>query len=33
VRDRDILASVVDYATDYPQRTGKVLARVTYDRS
>jgi uncharacterized protein (DUF39 family) len=31
VRDRDILASVVDYATDYPNRTGKILGRVTYE--
>ncbi len=30
VRDRDILAPVVDYSSDYPQRTGKVLARVSY---
>jgi uncharacterized protein (DUF39 family) len=31
VRDRDILAPVVDYATDYPNRTGKVLAHVSYE--
>jgi uncharacterized protein (DUF39 family) len=31
VRDRDIQASVVDYATDYPNRTGKILGRVTYE--
>jgi len=31
VRDRDILATVVDYATDYPNRTGKNLGRVTYE--
>jgi uncharacterized protein (DUF39 family) len=31
VRDRDILAPVIDYATDYPNRTGKVLARLSYE--
>jgi uncharacterized protein (DUF39 family) len=31
VRDRDILAPVIDYATDYPNRTGKVLAHVSYE--
>ncbi len=31
VRDRDILAPVVDYSSDYPNRTGKVLARVSYE--
>jgi uncharacterized protein (DUF39 family) len=31
VRDRDILAPVVDYATDYPNRTGKVICRVSYE--
>ncbi len=31
VRDRDILAPVVDYATDYPNRTGKVLAHLSYE--
>lgn len=30
VRDRDILASVVDYSKDYPERTGKILGRVSY---
>jgi L-aspartate semialdehyde sulfurtransferase len=31
VRDRDIRAPVVDYSRDYPQRTGKVLAEVSYE--
>ncbi len=31
VRDRDIYATVIDYAKDYPERTGKILARVTYE--
>lgn len=30
VRDRDIIGSVIDYAVDYPQKTGKVLARFNY---
>jgi uncharacterized protein (DUF39 family) len=30
VRDEDLVAPVVDYATDYPQGTGKVLGEVTY---
>lgn len=32
VRDRDILAPVVDYGYDYPQNTGKVLCHVTYEQ-
>jgi uncharacterized protein (DUF39 family) len=32
VRDRDIFASVIDYSSDYPQRTGKVLAKVNYEQ-
>jgi uncharacterized protein (DUF39 family) len=32
VRDRDILAPVVDYSHDYPQNTGKVLAYVNYEQ-
>ena len=28
VRDRDIQAQVIDYSTDYPQRTGNVLGSV-----
>jgi L-aspartate semialdehyde sulfurtransferase len=31
VRDRDILAPVIDYSSDYPNRTGKVLARFSYE--
>jgi len=30
VRDRDILAPVIDYSSDYPNRTGKVLCRLSY---
>ena len=30
VRDRDILAPVVDYCHDYPQKTGKTLGYVNY---
>ncbi len=30
VRDQDLVAPVVDYSTDYPQGTGKVLGEVTY---
>jgi len=32
VRDRDIFAPVVDYSTDYPQKTGKVLGHVNYEQ-
>ncbi|OGV63055.1 MAG: hypothetical protein A3K19_16135 [Lentisphaerae bacterium RIFOXYB12_FULL_65_16] len=32
VRDRDIYAPVVDYSTDYPERTGKVLGHVNYEQ-
>jgi uncharacterized protein (DUF39 family) len=32
VRDRDIYAPVVDYAVDYPQKTGKVLCSVNYEQ-
>ena len=31
VRDRDIQAQVIDYALDYPMKTGKVLATVNYE--
>ena len=31
IADHDILATVVDYAAEYPKRTGKFLARVTYE--
>ncbi|HYW78868.1 MAG TPA: homocysteine biosynthesis protein, partial [Thermoguttaceae bacterium] len=32
VRDRDILAPVVDYSNDYPQNNGKVIAHVNYEQ-
>ena len=32
VRDRDILAPVVDYSHDYPQRTGKFLKKISYEQ-
>ncbi len=32
VRDRDIMACVIDYSHDYPQKTGKVLARYNYEQ-
>jgi uncharacterized protein (DUF39 family) len=32
VRDRDIFAPVIDYSIDYPQKTGKVISRVTYEQ-
>ena len=31
IRDRDIRAQVIDYALDYPMKTGKVLATVNYE--
>jgi uncharacterized protein (DUF39 family) len=31
VRDRDILASVVDYSEDYFANTGKILGKVSYE--
>jgi len=30
VRDADLYAHIVDYANDYPNRTGKTLAKVSY---
>jgi uncharacterized protein (DUF39 family) len=30
VRDRDILAPVIDYSHDYPQKTGRVICHVSY---
>jgi len=30
VRDRDILAPVIDYSHDYPQKTGKVICHLSY---
>jgi uncharacterized protein (DUF39 family) len=32
VRDRDIMAPVVDYSQDYPQNTGKVICYVSYEQ-
>jgi uncharacterized protein (DUF39 family) len=32
VRDRDILAPVIDYSSDYPQKTGKVISHVSYEQ-
>ena len=32
VRDRDILAPVVDYSNDYPENTGKVVCHVNYEQ-
>ena len=32
VRDRDILAPVVDYSSDYPQKTGKIIAQLNYEQ-
>jgi uncharacterized protein (DUF39 family) len=32
VRDRDIMAPVVDFSHDYPQNTGKVICYVNYEQ-
>ena len=32
VRDRDILAPVIDYSSDYPQKTGNILCQVNYEQ-
>lgn len=32
VRDRDILAPVVDYSSEYPQKTGRILGHVSYEQ-
>lgn len=32
VRDRDILAPVIDYSSDYPQKNGNVLGKVSYEQ-
>ncbi len=32
VRDRDVLAPVVDYSSDYGQKTGRVLSYVNYEQ-
>jgi len=31
VRDRDIYAPVIDYSRDYPEKTGNVLAHISYE--
>ncbi len=31
IRDRDIKAQIIDYSYDYPNKTGKTLATVTYE--
>lgn len=31
VRDREIIGCAIDYSHDYPQKTGKVLARYSYE--
>jgi uncharacterized protein (DUF39 family) len=31
VRDRDILAPVIDYSLDYPQKTGRVIRYASYE--
>jgi len=31
IRDRDIRAQVIDYSSDYPERTGKVVGTVNYE--
>lgn len=32
VKDSDILAPVVDYSTDYPDATGKIITKVNYEQ-
>ena len=32
VRDRDILAPVIDYGHDYPENTGKMICQVNYEQ-
>jgi uncharacterized protein (DUF39 family) len=32
IRDRDILAPIVDYSSDYPQKTGRVIGYVNYEQ-
>lgn len=31
IRDQDIYTNIVDYAVDYPQGTGKIIAEVNYE--
>ena len=32
IRDRDIMAQVIDYSTDYPERNGNVIGNVNYEQ-
>jgi uncharacterized protein (DUF39 family) len=32
IRDRDILAPVIDYSNDYPQNTGRIVCHVSYEQ-
>ena len=32
MRDRDILAPVIDYSSDYPQKTGNIICQVNYEQ-
>jgi uncharacterized protein (DUF39 family) len=32
VRDRDILAPVIDYSSDYPNKTGRTICHVSYEQ-
>jgi uncharacterized protein (DUF39 family) len=32
IRDRDVSAPVVDYSSDYPENTGRVVGRATYEQ-
>lgn len=32
VRDKDILAPVIDYSKEYPQKTGKIICHVSYEQ-
>ena len=32
VRDRDILAPVIDYSADYPNKTGRTICHVNYEQ-
>lgn len=32
IRDRDIVAPIIDYSFDYPNKTGEVLAHVNYEQ-
>ncbi|MBT3273370.1 MAG: hypothetical protein HN368_09460 [Spirochaetales bacterium] len=32
VRDNEILAPITDYSSDYPQKTGKILGKLSYEQ-